>query len=552
MPTPVFDTASQPRTSVETSLDTAGTSACATSANISVGGCSRERAIEISSIAMPSLKAGAASFAKSPLPGLGAITALAVLVHGYHLGVDDAAIYVPAIKRVADPTLYPFGAEFFMSHAHLSFFPELIGGSARLSHLPIDVAIFAWHVASVFLLLLAAWRLLGCCFEHSSARWSGVAFLAATLSVPVTGTALAIMDPYLTARSLSTPATLFAIAVYLSNRPRLALVWLVVTAALHPQMAVYGLLFLGVMELRRRLWLREAARPVCVAMIGLPVFDFSPVTGPARECLLSRTFFFASAWAWYEWIGVFAPLALLWWFSRVRFRHTLPGFRQLAGSLVPFGLLFTAAFLTLAIPALEGYTRLQPMRSFHLLYVIFFVLLGGLVGEYGIKTRVWRWVALFVPLAVGMALLQQSTFPASQHVEWPGLSNGLSNASNNGNPWMSAFLWIRVHTPKDAVFATDPYYMARPGEDAHGFRAVAERSVLADYVKDSGAVSLFPKLATEWQSQVNAERGLDNFAPADFQRLVKQYPVTWILTAQPGPSGMVCPYRNSELAVCRL
>jgi hypothetical protein len=308
------------------------------------------------------------------------------------------------------------------------------------------------------------------------------------------------------------------------------------------------LLFLALMEFRRRLWSREVARPVCVAMIGLPLFDFSPVSGPARECLLARTFFFVSAWAWYEWIGVFAPLALLWWFSRASFRHTLPGFRRLAGSLVPFGLVFTAAFLVLAIPALEGYTRLQPMRSFHLLYVIFFLLLGGLVGEYGIKTRVWRWVALFVPLAVGMAFFEESTFPSSPHVEWPGLSNG----SNHGNPWMSAFLWIRVHTPKDAVFATDPNYMARPGEDAHGFRAVAERSVLADYVKDSGAVSLFPKLAPEWQSQVRAERGLDGFAPADFQRLVKQYPVTWILTTQPGPPWMVCPYRNSELAVCRL
>jgi len=53
---------------------------------------------------------------------LAIIAALAVLVHGYHLGVDDAAIYVPAIKRVADPALYPFGAEFFMSHAHLSLF----------------------------------------------------------------------------------------------------------------------------------------------------------------------------------------------------------------------------------------------------------------------------------------------------------------------------------------------------------------------------------------------------------------------------------------------
>jgi hypothetical protein len=117
---------------------------------------------------------------------------------------------------------------------------------------------------------------------------------------------------------------------------------------------------------------------------------------------------------------------------------------------------------------------------------------------------------------------------------------------------MSAFFWIRQHTPKDALFATDPNYMARPGEDAHGFRAVAERSVLADFVKDSGAVSLFPRLALEWQNQVGAARGLDRFAPADFQRLLKQYPVTWILTTQPGPPGLVCPYENRELAVCRL
>ena len=108
-----------------------------------------------------------ALFAKSPLPGLGAITGLAVLVHGYHLGVDDAAIYVPAIKRVADPELYPFGAQFFLSHAHLSIFSDLVGGSARLSHLPIDLVIFAWHIGSVFLLLLAAWRLLGSCFQSS-------------------------------------------------------------------------------------------------------------------------------------------------------------------------------------------------------------------------------------------------------------------------------------------------------------------------------------------------------------------------------------------------
>jgi hypothetical protein len=76
--------------------------------------------------------------------------------------------------------------------------------------------------------------------------------------------------------------------------------------------------------------------------------------------------------------------------------------------------------------------------------------------------------------------------------------------------------------------------------------------VLADYVKDSGAVSLFPRLAAEWENQVGAQRGLDHFAPADFARLLKRYPVTWILTTRPGPRGLICPYENKDLTVCRL
>jgi hypothetical protein len=140
--------------------------------------------------------------------------------------------------------------------------------------------------------------------------------------------------------------------------------------------------------------------------------------------------------------------------------------------------------------------------------------------------------------------MQVSAFPASGHVEWPG--------SGRGNPWMEAFLWIRQNTPKDAVFAVDPDYLARPGEDTHGFRAVAERSVLADNRKDSGVVSLFPQLANEWERQVTAQRGLDGFQLPELRRLAARYPVTWILTVRPGPAGLVCPYRNGELAVCRM
>jgi hypothetical protein len=279
---------------------------------------------------------------------------------------------------------------------------------------------------------------------------------------------------------------------------------------------------------------------------GVPFFfAFEPARGAAREALLSRTYFFVSNWTWYEWIGIFAPIALLWWISSVTSNGTTPAFRSLSRMLVPFGLMFTVAGVVLTSNAsLENYTRLQPMRSFHLLYVIFFALLGGLIGEYALRRNVWRWLVLFVPLAAAMWLLQRSSFPASAHVEWPG--------ATDQNTWRSAFLWIRDNTPKSAIFGIDPDYMASPGEDAHGFRAVAERSVLADNVKDSGAVSLFPQLADGWKSQVTAESGWKNFQLKDFKHLAEQYPVTWILTQSPSPAGLKCPYENHDFAVCRI
>jgi hypothetical protein len=476
------------------------------------------------------------------------IAFLAVLVHGYHLGVDDSEIFIPAIKRVADPGLYPFGSEFFMSHARLTLFPALVGNSARLAHLPINFVIFSWHVGCVFLLLLAVWQLVRACFFSVAACWSGVALLAGTLSVPVAGTALVLMDPYLTARSLSTPATIFAVACYVSNKPKQAIAWLILTVVIHPQMSVYLVMFLGFVWLAGhfRLYTNLITAPGLAFLSGFPFFlELQPARGAAREALLSRTYFFVSNWAWYEWIGVFAPLALAWWCCSRKLKGTTPVFRSLLQAFVPFGLLFTMAGLALTwSPRLENFTRFQPMRSLHVVYVIFFSLLGGVIGEYVLQKSVWRWAVLFVPLAGSMYFIQQSQFPNSAHVEWPGY--------RYPNAWASAFSWIRTHTPKDAIFGLDPNYMLIPGEDQHGFRAVAERSALADAVKDSGAVSLFPDLADEWKCQVEAQTGWEHFDRCDFEGLARLYPVTWILTRSPEPAGLTCPYENQGLAVCRI
>ncbi len=475
-----------------------------------------------------------------------------VLIQGYHLGVDDGAIYIPAVKKIFNPGLYPFGSEFFLEHGRLSLFAPIVGGSARLLHLPVDCGILVWHVAGIFLLLLAGWQVASACFASAHARWSAVLLLAATLPVPVAGTALVIMDPYLTARSFSAPMTLFVIAFSLSARWKSAFACLLLAGFIHPQMAVYGVGFLcffwlsGRMAKARQEELVLALPAAAVLPQRLPQgFSFNPVQGSYRDVLHTRTFFYAQDWAWWEWFGAFAPVAILLALAALPLSGTLPAFRRLCAAAASLGIFSIFIFLVLnSTERLESFVRLQPMRSFHLIYIVLFLLLGGVLGEYVLQRRAWRHVALFAPLAFGMFVLDRFTYIHSDHLEW--------HAGDTRNAWVSAFQWIRSNTPTNAVFALDPRYLAAPGEDQHGFRAIAERSVLADELKDSGAVSLFPQLAPEWEREQNAQEGWKQFQAADFERLAREYPVTWVVVEQPAPHGLNCLYSNSKVSVCRL
>jgi hypothetical protein len=189
------------------------------------------------------------------------------------------------------------------------------------------------------------------------------------------------------------------------------------------------------------------------------------------------------------------------------------------------------------------------MRYLHLLYLLFFLIVGGLLGRYVLNRHAWRWLVLFVPLAGGMFYAQRQMFPATAHLELPG--------ATPHNAWLQAFAWIRQNTPVDSLFALDPRYIELPGEDYHGFRALAERGVLADYDKDGGMAARVPSLAPRWLKEVNAQNGWQTFGPSDFQRLKKEFGVTWIVVANHAASSradkaFTCPYQNEAVQVCRL
>jgi hypothetical protein len=467
------------------------------------------------------------------------LTVAAVLVHGYHPEVEDAEIYLPGIKKALNPNLYPYNQAFFASHAHLTFFPNLIAASVRFSHVPLDYALLAWHLLSIFLLLLACWRVGRLCFASPRARWGGVAMVAALLTIPVAGTSLYVMDQYLNTRSLSTPMLLLAIVNAVEHRWMRVGLWLGLTALIHPLMVVFGFAYVVlIIALERREKLSIAA------CLFLPFGLFPPVSDAYREILNTRSYFFLLRWEWYEWLGIFGPIALLWWYRRLARSHDLPGLRLMSSTLILFELLFFAAALVLTIPPrFANLAELQPMRALHLVYILLFAFGGGLLAEFVLRDKIWRWLLLFLPLCLGMWYAQRQLFPATSHLELPW--------TRTRNDWVRAFLWIRHNTPPDAYFALDPKHMGLPGEDQHGFRAVAERSMLADALKDSGAASMFPQLAEEWKRQVRAEEGWNSFQLADFQKLRRQFGVDWVALEHP-VAGMECPYRNSTVLVCRI
>jgi hypothetical protein len=472
---------------------------------------------------------------------LSLLTLGALLVHGYHPWAEDAEIYLPGVEKILHPELFPFNAQFFEAHAHLTFFPNVVAASVRLSHLPLEVVLFVWQVTSIFLFLLACWQLGSKCFPDQKARWAGVGLVAALLTLPVTGTGLYILDQYTNPRNLVACAAIFMIAKLLDGKYFQAGVIFACAAAIHPLMPAFALSYCAVVLCIKE-FDRRFATLACLLPFGI---SFAPPSPAYHQVALSHTYHYFLQWHWYELLGAVAPLALLWWFSRVARSRQLRNLDLLCRALIVYELVYLPAGVVLSVSArFESLARFQPMRSLYLLYVLFVLFAGGLLGQFVLKNRVWRWAALFVPLCAGMFIAQRALFPASAHIEWPGVSPK--------NQWVQAFEWIQSNTPRDAVFALDPFHMQLAGEDENGFRAIAQRSMLADAVKDSGAVSMFPPLAETWLAQVEAQNGWKTFQARDFHRLQAQYGVNWVVLQRPGVPDLDCPYQNAAVLVCRV
>jgi hypothetical protein len=479
------------------------------------------------------------------------------LVMGYHPGAEDGAVYLSAVKAKLNPALFPHDAAFFQLQMHASLFDTWMADFVRASGISIAWSELLWQFIAILLIVCASWIILCSLFDDASARWGGLAALSAMFTLPVAGTGIYIADQYLHPRNLATAFILLAVSRILEHRRVQAATLLSIATLLHPMMGAFGVSFClvlaltlhGTLQQRMRTWRKRRCQPTemaspIAALIPLGWLFDSPAPGWI-DAMQTRHSFWLYQWTWYEWLGAVAPLVLCCLLGRWARKRGEMAVARFASAVLVYGVFQQAVAMILCGPrALVVLSTLEPMRYLQLVYVFLLLIGGGLLGRHILKFRPLRWIPFLLLANAPMVLVQRQLFASSPHVEFPG--------HPGSSPWLHAFAWIARNTPPDAYFALGPNYLAEPGEDMHSFRALAERSVLADNIKDRSVLSKAPQLVPTWRRQMDAQAGWDRFQSKDFRQLETDFGVNWVVLDHAPPPGLPCPWQERQIRICRI
>src|SRR4029077_15432153 len=263
------------------------------------------------------------------------------------------------IMRDLNPALYPHDSDFFAVQLQATIFDKVMAASVRLTHAPLGWVIFAWHYLTIYLVLLGCWRLSRRMFSETYAHWASTALVAVLLTLPGAGSALFIVDQNLHPRAMATAAILAAIVATLDRKFALPIALLILAALLHPIMATFGI-SLCIFLAWRPPMIGTRASILALAPLG---WIFEPTSPAWRVAANTRDYYFLGRWEWYDWLGVFAPFAILWWFRRIGQPDRASTMVHLPSRLIAFGIFQLIVAIALMLPqSLERIRPLQPMR----------------------------------------------------------------------------------------------------------------------------------------------------------------------------------------------
>jgi hypothetical protein len=255
-----------------------------------------------------------------------ALTPLALIAHSYKFVNDDQILYIPILRRVLDPSLYPGDFFFDQPQASVSFFEDFLAWPVRWFGL--EWTMFLGYLLAQMLILLCLYSL---AVRLVSRRAAYLAMVLFVLPVSIGGTFVRTYDNYLNPRTLTLPLALLALVALLDRRLWRATILIGLHLALHPLSGLHTWLVAAVL-MAWWFWKKDVPRrsligPALVlsGMLGLLALKSGEgslwLDSPWRAVLWNRTsYIFLASWGTKDWVslGLYLLLGIIGWTYRRR------------------------------------------------------------------------------------------------------------------------------------------------------------------------------------------------------------------------------------------
>jgi protein-S-isoprenylcysteine O-methyltransferase Ste14 len=268
------------------------------------------------------------------------VTVFTVVITGYGFAVGDQAMFIPIIRRILDPSLYP-GDYLFQQPGNRS--SVLLPVVAHLSRvIPLAWVFFIGYMAAMFGLFWTVYRLACALFGNTDV--ASIAVLLACISRRQ-DYAVTTQEGFFTLQPAAMPFCLMALSFFVEGRYALAAVFNGIAFLLHPIAAMPVLMLLSlylILNVRRVAWRTVLKALGLFLLIASPLFI---MTGGSVADRLSAGGLFKIAsteWMDIQYVRNEYTFPLLW--DRASWRH-----------LLSIGTLFAASiFLKITYAGMEG------------------------------------------------------------------------------------------------------------------------------------------------------------------------------------------------------
>lgn len=468
---------------------------------------------------------------------------------GYRYAASDQAFYLPAIVRQLDPSLFPSSAALIESQARLTLIDEVAAATVTVTGLSLPHLFVLLYVVTLVLMAAGAMRIGARLYRTG---WAVAALGAAlTLRHAIAKTGANTLEGYFHPRQLAFALGLWAVAMLLERRDRIAVVLLAASAVLHPTTALWFAVWLiAAAYVGRPAWrlgilalLAAGSMAAAFALWRGPLAGHLTIMDAAWLDAIGEKDLYPLAWTVDAWITNLIPIPIVLWCWRLRHRAelTVAGEPALALGAMALPLLFlgwlpfNAAHVALAV-------QVQAARVFWLLDVLATIYLVWWLAEGTAPAARQPRRAATIAMLVLTASIARGAY--TMFVQFP--DRRIFAVDVQHADWRDAMAFARTSDPRSRWLA-DPIHAAKYGSSV---RAGGYRDVLLEELKDRAIAMYDRNVAMQVADRMRALQQVPWDTPDGARELARRYGLDYLVIDRQLPLPLV--HQSGTLFIYRL